>query len=189
MRNASLIRRFHEAAGLPVELEATIPPDEVRYLRRSLAFSSTVELVVALGPDGKVPEVAKELADVLVVAYGTAEAYGIDLDKAFEIVMEANLRKIPDCPDCEGSGYLSSGPGRLFKGCGYCGTTGKAAPLRREDGKILKPEGWDPPDLQWALRRRRRAPKDVPELPRNVGVGVDPETGAEKLMELPDDAA
>lgn len=37
---------------------------------------------------------AKELADLLYVVYGTAEAYGIPMDAVFNAVHESNMRKV-----------------------------------------------------------------------------------------------
>ena len=36
--------------------------------------------------------------------------------------------------------------------CTKCGGTGKGQPVVREDGKILKPEGFIPPDMTEAVR-------------------------------------
>jgi predicted HAD superfamily Cof-like phosphohydrolase len=67
---------------------------------------------------------ARELADVVYVAYGTAHALGIDLEAALAEVHRANMSK-------------ADGP-------------------RRADGKVLKPEGFIPPDMGAAVGRRRR---------------------------------
>lgn len=67
---------------------------------------------------------AKELADVVYVAYGTALAYGIDLDIALREVHESNMTKLDD--------------------------DGKA--IVRDDGKILKGPNYRPPILAAALR-------------------------------------
>lgn len=144
------------------------------------------------GEGANLPAVAHELADLVFVTYGTAEHYGIDLDKALEIIADANMRKLPDCPaGCDG-GYVRGerdGPG--FPGafrtysepCSTCGGTGKDPGRDRSAHKIAKPDGWEPPDLTWALRRVYRRPEDVPEVTKETAVGVDPETGGEKLIE------
>lgn len=85
--------------------------------------------------------VARELADVMVVAYGTADLLDIDLDAAFDAVMDANMAKLPDCEGCGNEG-----------GCSRCDYTGKDKPIKRPDGKALRPEGWQPPDLSGALQ-------------------------------------
>ena len=65
-------------------------------------------------------KIARELADVVYVCYGTALAYDIDLDAAIAEVHAAAMRKMD-------------------------------AGVRREDGKILKPPGFVPPDMSKAV--------------------------------------
>lgn len=64
---------------------------------------------------------AKELADLLYVTYGTADIYGIDLDSVFEEVHRSNMSKL--------------------------GEDGK--PVYREDGKVLKGPNYHEPDLSF----------------------------------------
>jgi len=66
---------------------------------------------------------AKELVDVIYVFIGTALRYGIPLDAVWDEVQRSNMAKV-------------SGDVR-----------------RRDDGKILKPEGWTPPDILSIVRR------------------------------------
>ncbi len=63
--------------------------------------------------------VAKELADVLYVTYGAADALGIDLPAVFVEVHRSNMSKL-------------DADGRV---------------LRRADGKVLKGSGYQPPAL------------------------------------------
>ncbi|MEV4178402.1 hypothetical protein [Nonomuraea sp. NPDC049709] len=63
--------------------------------------------------------VAKELADVLYVTYGAADALGIDLPAVFAEVHRSNMSKL-------------DADGRV---------------LRRADGKVLKGPGYRPPIL------------------------------------------
>lgn len=67
-------------------------------------------------------EVADGLADILVVALGTAVACGINLTPVFEAVMATNWEKFAE------------------------GAT------MREDGKFVKPPNWQPPDVAGLLR-------------------------------------
>ena len=60
------------------------------------------------------------LVDILVVTMGAIRAGGFDGEGAWKEVMDTNFAKID--PD-----------------------TGKVR--KREDGKVLKPEGWKPPEL------------------------------------------
>jgi predicted HAD superfamily Cof-like phosphohydrolase len=64
-------------------------------------------------------EVADALADVLYLAYQAAASYGLPIDEVFREVHRSNMSKL--LPD--------------------------GSVLRREDGKVLKPEGWSPPQL------------------------------------------
>jgi predicted HAD superfamily Cof-like phosphohydrolase len=60
------------------------------------------------------------LIDILVVTIGAIHSIGADAEGAWNEVMRTNMAKID--PD-----------------------TGKVR--KREDGKVLKPEGWQPPNL------------------------------------------
>jgi len=59
------------------------------------------------------------------VTYGAASALGVDIEPFFAEVHRSNMAKLGD--------------------------DGK--PIRREDGKVLKPLTWTPPDLMSILRR------------------------------------
>lgn len=69
---------------------------------------------------------ARELADLLYIAYGTAHAFNINLDAAFAEVHRAAMSKL----------FPPNGAERVV----------------REDGKILKPPGFAPPNMTEALR-------------------------------------
>ena len=68
-------------------------------------------------------EIADALTDLLYVVYGAGHAFGIDLDDCFKEVHKSNLSKLG--PD--------------FR------------PIKREDGKVLKPDTFFPPDLKTVL--------------------------------------
>lgn len=77
------------------------------------------ELLTAVEENDKVEQL-DALIDILVVTMGAIRAAGWDGEGAWEEVMKTNFAKID--PD-----------------------TGKVR--KREDGKVLKPEGWVAPDL------------------------------------------
>jgi len=77
------------------------------------------ELVTAILDDDKVEQL-DALIDILVVTMGAIRAAGWDGEGAWQEVMRTNFAKI----DPE---------------------TGKVR--KRDDGKVLKPEGWTPPNL------------------------------------------
>ena len=77
------------------------------------------ELKVAIN-DCDSKEVVDALTDILVVTIGAAHSMGCDIEGAWKEVMKTNFAKI--------------------------GEDGKVR--KREDGKVLKPVGWVPPNLE-----------------------------------------
>ena len=98
--------------------------DEIRELRQTLLAEEYKEYLQAEEGDDII-EIVDGLIDVIVIAWGTLLAYiGPDLAKlAAAEVVRSNLAKV-------------IGPG---------------LPLFREDGKVIKPEGWTPPDIAGVL--------------------------------------
>jgi predicted HAD superfamily Cof-like phosphohydrolase len=83
------------------------------------------ELFVAIRDDNNV-EKLDALVDILVVTIGAIHSMGADGEGAWKEVMRTNFAKI----DKE---------------------TGKVR--KREDGKVLKPQGWTPPDLTTYVKK------------------------------------
>jgi NTP pyrophosphatase (non-canonical NTP hydrolase) len=96
-------------------------------LREKLITEEYQEVLTALDyyvdtEDAK--PLAKELADLVYVCFGTTLKPGIDLDAAFRIVHESNMSKIID---------------------------GKV--LTRPDGKVMKPDNYKTPDVSPAVNK------------------------------------
>jgi hypothetical protein len=89
-----------------------------RGLRIKLLCEEMYEYLVA-ELDNNAVEIADALTDLHYIGAGTFCVYGIDGEACFEHVHQTNMAKL--------------------------GPDGKA--IRRDDGKILKPEGWQPPNL------------------------------------------
>jgi predicted HAD superfamily Cof-like phosphohydrolase len=85
----------------------------------NLIKEEVAELMAAHNDDDKVEQL-DALVDILVVTIGAIHSMGINPQEAWDEVMRTNLAKIDSA-------------------------TGKV--LKREDGKVLKPEGWTPPNL------------------------------------------
>jgi predicted HAD superfamily Cof-like phosphohydrolase len=83
------------------------------------------ELKQALEDNDNV-EVLDALIDILVVTVGAIHSAGFDAEGAWKEVMHSNFAKIDK-------------------------QTGKVR--KREDGKVLKPEGWEPPRLARYVRQ------------------------------------
>ena len=96
------------------------PANEANYkMYLSLIDEEVGELVEAVAADDKIEQL-DALVDILVVTMGAIRAAGWDGEGAWKEVMDTNFAKID--PD-----------------------TGKVR--KREDGKVLKPEGWKAPEL------------------------------------------
>jgi predicted HAD superfamily Cof-like phosphohydrolase len=91
-----------------------------------LIEEETRELAVAIDNNDKV-ESLDALIDILVVTIGAIHSMGADAEGAWKEVMRTNFAKIDK-------------------------KTGKV--IKREDGKVLKPDGWTPPNLKEFLSRK-----------------------------------
>ena len=97
-------------------------------MRFSLIEEELDELKEAYS-EGDFIETVDALADLVYVSYGAAATIGVDLDDVLEEVHRSNMAKLDD----------------------------NGNPILREDGKILKPEGWTPPDISGVLDAQRKA--------------------------------
>jgi predicted HAD superfamily Cof-like phosphohydrolase len=100
--------------------------NEAQYrLYRDLISEECTELNAAVAQKDRVEEL-DALIDILVVTIGALHSMGADAEGAWKEVMRTNFAKI----DKE---------------------TGKVR--KREDGKVLKPVGWAPPELSPFVRK------------------------------------
>lgn len=120
--NADMVRQFHLAFGLPVREEALAKIPEQK-LRYELMSEELAEYHVAVD-SGDIIEIADAIADLLYVGYGAAIAHGIPIDAVFEEVHRSNMTKLGE----------------------------DGLPVRRKDGKILKSDKWDPPNIAKVFR-------------------------------------
>lgn len=112
------VREFHKAFNLPINDTTRT----LNKLRADLIREEAREAADAIEGEGR-EAWAKELADLVIVAYGAALTFGIDLDRAVHLVHASNMSKL--------------------------GTDGK--PVMREDGKVLKGPNYLPPDMTSVL--------------------------------------
>jgi len=120
--NYDKVREFHRAFSHLMDREldgTTLAGFERAALRNRLILEEYQETVKELfGWDKK--KLAKELADLLYVVYGTAATYGIPIDEVFTRVHESNMSKL--------------------------GADGK--PVFRNDGKVMKGPNYTEPDME-----------------------------------------
>jgi len=145
------ITEFHAAGEVPGRASAGFPSADRVELRKKLISEEVGETLTAID-EGDLVEVADGIADSIVVLVGTALEFGIDLTAVWDEVHRSNMSKFPPCPECQGSGEgsMAYGYGIVAEGqptaCPVCNGRGRQL-LLREDGKILKPESWTPPDI------------------------------------------
>ena len=141
------VREFMNKAGQPIPERPTVPDEATARARASLVIEEALELLDALGymffstrekepdgsikvnygitPNGKAPDlekIADGVADVCVVANGTALACGIDPTQIQSAVDDSNLDK--------------------FRGDAHM----------NEAGKWIKPSDWVKPDIVGILK-------------------------------------
>ena len=120
---------FHDQAYFMRACGQTTTEDNVdqSVMYLNLIDEEMSELVAALGGEDEVEEFDAVL-DILVVVIGYGLSRGFPMVEGWDEVVRSNMAKIDPL-------------------------TG--AVRKRDDGKILKPEGWTPPDLKRILQERK----------------------------------
>ena len=112
------VKEFHSKAEYPIN--TTLDIDTIRQEKelRKRLLVEEVSEYIHAEDDNDIIEIADSLADMIYIICGTAITYGIPLDKVFDEVHRSNMTKF------------------------------KHGVIRREDGKILKPDDYEPPKLK-----------------------------------------
>lgn len=150
------VQAFHRASGQRIgqQTSPSWAPAEVLALRLNLILEEHVELAVAVSELDLV-EVADALVDLLYVVIGTMVVLGLPAGPCWAEVHRSNMAKFP--------------PGR--------------PPKLRADGKVEKPEGWEPPDLaRIILDAVAETPSEPPLTPEDEH--RIREVGAQHLRDL-----
>ncbi|MGX2993961.1 pyrophosphohydrolase domain-containing protein [Streptomyces sp. JNUCC 64] len=129
-----MVREFHRAFGLDARPVPEEVPPRLAAHRQDLLDEEVAE-VAEVAVDGPLDRLAHELADVVYVAYGTALVHGIDLDRVIAEIHHANMSKLG--PD--------------------------GVPRVRADGKVLKGDHYQPPDVAAVLRAQGWRPPTAPD--------------------------
>jgi len=122
MSNYLKVVEFMKAMGQEVRRWPSWPSWETVRLRCDLIDEEVSELHEGV-LDRDLVSIADAIADILYVTYGMAAAFGMDADALFAEVHRSNMSKL--------------------------GPDGK--PIYREDGKILKPATYSPPNITGVL--------------------------------------
>lgn len=119
------VAAFHRACEVPAYFhDPRQPPMDRAALRKKLIEEEVLETTKAID-NGDLEGIADGIADAIYVLVGTALEYGIPLAAVWAEVQRANMAKVDP-------------------------VTGRVK--RRGDGKILKPDGWTPPNITEAMK-------------------------------------
>lgn len=88
-----MVQEFHEQFEIHVAPSPSIPEEPTQILRKRLIQEEFDELQEAM-LEKDLPSIAKELADLLYVVYGTAVSLGIDMEPVFQEVHRSNMSKV-----------------------------------------------------------------------------------------------
>lgn len=149
---------FHAASGQGRATEPAWPSAYVIAMRLRLLAEEHREVIDAVA-DGDLVELADGLLDMLYVLIGTALEFGVPLGPCWLEVHASNMAKV--------------GPDGQLR--------------RRSDGKVLKPDGWRPPDVRRVLREHgmpERIAMPEPTREQLQELLADPLARAEELREL-----
>ncbi len=89
----TMVEAFHSKFEILVRAVPTNLDEDTKQLRVRLIQEEFDELKEAMAT-GNLAAVAKEMADLLYVTYGTAISYGIDMEPVFQEVHRSNLSKV-----------------------------------------------------------------------------------------------
>ena len=119
------VAEFHRTFQHPVLNKPQVPSEDRFKLRVSLISEELKELEDAI-KDKNIVEIADALCDIQYVLSGAILEFGLGekFVDLFEEVQRSNMSKL----DKDGN------------------------PIYREDGKVLKPEGWTPPNIKAIIK-------------------------------------
>ena len=89
----SMVEEFHRKFDILVQTSPMDASEDTRRLRIRLIQEEFDELKESMAA-GNLAALAKEMADLLYVVYGTAVSYGIDMEPVFREVHRSNLSKV-----------------------------------------------------------------------------------------------
>lgn len=89
----AMVEAFHRMFDIMVQRAPIVVDERTRALRERLIQEEFEELKEAMAKND-LPAIAKEMADLLYVVYGTAVSYGIDMDPVFREVHRSNMSKV-----------------------------------------------------------------------------------------------
>ena len=113
MSNFNKVKIFMKTFGQEVKNKPSFSSEKINDLRYELIREELNEFKEAL-KNKDILEVADSLTDILYVTYGAGHAFGIDLDKCFEVVQQSNMSKLD-----ENGKPIYNDAGKVMKGSNY----------------------------------------------------------------------
>ena len=136
------VKEFHLAFGCPTPSVPSVPPDDRLKLRLKLIAEEFVELLEACGCQH-----LEQLELVLAHVVHTASSERTYIVEAIDALGDLD--------------YVNEGMRLEFGTDGepvateiHRSNMAKVGSAKREDGKIMKPPGWTPPDIAGELRKQ-----------------------------------
>lgn len=123
------VEAFHRVTDTPVGVVPKWPSDERVALRVELIEEEVVKELLRALQERDMVGASNGIVDSIYVLIGAALEIGIPIVDEWAATQFSNMAKAVLQPD------------------------GSLKVVRRADGKILKPEGWTPPDTEGILRR------------------------------------
>jgi len=120
----AMVEAFHRTFEIVVNPVPTVADRRTRGLRVALIQEEFDELKEALAAED-LSSIAKEMADLLYVVYGTAVSYGIDMAPVFREVHRSNMSKV--------GGYKRE-DGKWVKPATY--SSARIEPILAEQGSV-----------------------------------------------------
>lgn len=125
------VSEFHRTAEVPAPARPTLPPLDDWFLSVRLIDEEFEELSEAWH-EKDIVGFADAICDLAYVVLRVGYIAGLDINSLFSEVHRSNMSKFPG---------------------------GKV--LRREDGKILKPDSWTPPNLEAIIRGQHQSSSET----------------------------
>jgi predicted HAD superfamily Cof-like phosphohydrolase len=122
------------------ELEDELRPTSYTFIPDAPDGADSDEWLRPERQDFDVAKIARELADVVYVAYGTAWVFGIDLDAALAEIHRAAMDKVnANCKRADGKiikppGFVPPDMTRAVRNCEQRANTDVSAPSNQEQG-------------------------------------------------------
>ena len=141
------VRAFHGANGVVDPLTPTVPPDDRVRFRARLIAEEALETIAAMFSDGKGYQSALDRIGFALSSFIKEAPVKVDM-----------VAFADGCADLD---YVTEGARQEFGIDGapiaaevHRSNMAKVGGPMREDGKVMKPPGWTPPDVAGELRKQ-----------------------------------